>query len=161
MASSVKKRIQPAQQHRLAQRLPSVDGSDELGRGSYRPFRERIAQARPRRRRWDLALSVLGCLALGALCIGCGFFSLILAIFPAQCEGQNFSCDFDRIDWGVSLALIGPPLVTLIAVGVTVVRYLVGRRAFWIPIVGLGLCVADAILASWLVTSAIPGAALF
>ncbi|PPI43177.1 hypothetical protein [Rathayibacter iranicus] len=92
--------------------------------------------------------------------IALGYLAAVLAVFPAQCEGQNFACDFDRIDWGVSIALIGPPILALIAVVVTIVRYLVGRRAFWIPIVGAVLCIGAAFLASWLVTSSIPGSAV-
>ncbi|PPF27956.1 hypothetical protein, partial [Rathayibacter tritici] len=133
---------------------------DEFRTDAYRSVREIIAAGKPHRRRWDLVLSVLGCLALGLLCIVLGYLAAVLSVFPAQCEGQNFACDFDRIDWGVSIALLAPPALTLIAVGVTVIRHLVGRRSFWIPIVGFALCVGAAFLASWLVTSSIPGSAL-
>ncbi|PPF32014.1 hypothetical protein C5D04_12370 [Rathayibacter sp. AY1D2] len=133
---------------------------DEFRSDAYRSVGEIIAAGKPRRRRWDLVLSILGCLALGLLTIVLGYLAAILSVFPAQCEGQNFACDFDRIDWGVSIALIGPPALTLIAVVVTVVRYLVGRRAFLVPVIGFVLCIATAFLASSLVTSSIPGSAL-
>lgn len=164
MASSRKKRAHGAAQApaaRPAARRPVVSQAhDELRTEAYRSVRETIAAGRPLRRRWDLVLSILGCLALGVLCIVLGYLAAVLAVFPAQCDGQNIACDFDRIDWGVSLALIGPPILTLIAVGVTIVRYLVGRRVFWIPIVAFVLCLGAAFLASWLVTSSIPGSAL-
>lgn len=164
MASSKKKRAHGAAQApaaRPAARRPVVSQAhDELRTEAYRSVRETIAAGRPLRRRWDLVLSILGCLALGVLCIVLGYLAAVLAVFPAQCDGQNIACDFDRIDWGVSLALIGPPILTLIAVGVTIVRYLVGRRVFWIPIVAFVLCLGASFLASWLVTSSIPGSAL-
>lgn len=164
MASSRKKRAHGAAQApaaRPAVRRPVVSQAhDELRTEAYRSVRETIAAGRPLRRRWDLVLSILGCLALGVLCIVLGYLAAVLAVFPAQCDGQNIACDFDRIDWGVSLALIGPPILTLIAVGVTIVRYLVGRRVFWIPIVAFVLCLGASFLASWLVTSSIPGSAL-
>ncbi|MBF4460977.1 MULTISPECIES: hypothetical protein [unclassified Rathayibacter] len=158
MASSAKNRTPRQQPPPRAPVRPTAH--DELRAEAYRSVRERIAAGRPLRRRWDLALSVLGCLALGLLCVVLGYLAAILAVFPAQCEGQNFACDFDRIDWGVTIALLLPPSVALIAVGVTIVRYLVGRRAFWIPAVGIVLCIGAAYLASWLVTSSIPGSAL-
>ncbi|QHC54322.1 hypothetical protein EV639_103188 [Rathayibacter tanaceti] len=164
MASSKKKRAQAQGSPRPPARRPVAPRTsaarDDLRTEAYRSVREVVAAGRPRRRRWDLVLSVLGCLGLGLLAVVLGYLAAILAVFPAQCEGQNFACDFDRIDWGVSIALIGPPVIALIAVGVTVVRYLVGRRAFWIPIVGFALCTGTAFLASWLVTSSIPGSAL-
>lgn len=160
MASSKKKRAHDAAQRPAARRPVVSEAHDELRTEAYRSVRETIAAGRPRRRRWDLVLSILGCLALGLLCIVLGYLAAVLAVFPAQCDGQNIACDFDRIDWGVSLALIGPPILTLIAVGVTIVRYLVGRRVFWIPMVAFVLCLGVAFLASWLVTSSIPGSAL-
>ncbi|PPG65617.1 hypothetical protein C5C31_13190 [Rathayibacter rathayi] len=163
MASSKKKRARAngatAAPARPAPARPA-GARDEFRTDAYRSIREIIAAGKPHRRRWDLVLSVLGCLALGLLCIVLGYLAAILSVFPAQCEGQNFACDFDRIDWGVSIALLGPTALTLITVGVTVVRHLVGRRSFWIPIVGFALCVGTALLASWLVTSSIPGSAL-
>ncbi|QHC65238.1 hypothetical protein GSU68_00725 [Rathayibacter sp. VKM Ac-2759] len=158
MASSKKKRANAAA--RPAGRPVVSREHDELRTEAYRSVRETFEAGRPLRRRWDLVLSILGCLALGLLCVVLGYLAAILAVFPAQCEGRNIACDFDRIDWGVSIALIGPPLLTLIAVGVTIVRYLVGRRVFWIPIVAFALCIGTAFLASWLVTSSIPGSAL-
>ncbi|MBO0983300.1 hypothetical protein [Rathayibacter sp. SD072] len=139
---------------------PAGRAHDELRTDAYRTVREVVAAGRPLRRRWDLVLSILGCLALGLVAIVLGYLAAVLSVFPAQCEGQNIACDYDRIDWGVSLALLGPPILTLIAVAVTVVRYLVGRRAWWVPLVGLALCFGAALLASWLVTSSIPGSAL-
>ncbi|TCL82210.1 MULTISPECIES: DUF6264 family protein [unclassified Rathayibacter] len=176
MASSKKKRARaeqpssaqrpsaprrPSTAERAAASRPAVARAhDEFRTEAYRSVRETFAAGKPLRRRWDLVLSILGCLALGLLCVVLGYLAAILAVFPGQCEGQNIACDYDRIDWGVSLALIGPPILTLIAVGVTIIRYLVGRRVFWIPIVAFVLCVGTAFLASWLVTSSIPGSAL-
>ncbi|WP_077223712.1 DUF6264 family protein, partial [Rathayibacter sp. VKM Ac-2630] len=139
---------------------PAGRAHDELRTDAYRTVREVLEAGRPRRRPWDLVLSILGCLGLGLVAVVLGYLAAVLSVFPSQCEGQNIACDFDRIDWGVSLALLGPPVLTLIAVAVTIVRYLVGRRAFWVPLVGFALCVGTAFLASWLVTSAIPGSAL-
>lgn len=169
MASSKKKRARAlaARRPAPARATPgrpaparSTSAHDELRTEAYRSVRETIAAGRPLRRRWDLVVSILGCLGLGLVSIALGYLAAVLAVFPAQCEGQNFACDFDRIDWGVSIALIGPPILALIAVVVTIVRYLVGRRAFWIPIVGAALCIGAAFLASWLVTSSIPGSAV-
>ncbi|SMH49751.1 hypothetical protein SAMN06295885_3403 [Rathayibacter oskolensis] len=157
MAASKKK---PAAARPAARRPPAAQPRDEFRTEAYRSVRETFEAGRPLRRRWDLVLSILGCLALGLLCVVLGYLAAVLAVFPAQCEGQNIACDFDRIDWGVSIALIGPPALALIAIGVTIVRYLVGRRVFWIPVVGFVLCVGAAFLASWLVTSSIPGSAL-
>ena len=151
----------PYTAQRAAASRPAVARAhDEFRTEAYRSVRETFAAGKPLRRRWDLVLSILGCLALGALCVVLGYLAAVLAVFPAQCEGQNIACDYDRIDWGVTIALLGPPILTLIAVGVTVIRYLVGRRVFWIPIVAFALCVGTAFLASWLVTSSIPGSAL-
>lgn len=162
MASSKKKRARAQAASAGASRPAARPGAarDEFRSDAYRSVGEIIAAGKPRRRRWDLVLSILGCLALGLLTIVLGYLAAILSVFPAQCEGQNFACDFDRIDWGVSIALIGPPALTLIAVAVTVVRYLVGRRAFLVPVIGFVLCIATAFLASSLVTSSIPGSAL-
>lgn len=166
MVTSKKKRARtraaPAQRTTPARptAMRSASAHDELRTEAYRSVRETIAAGRPLRRRWDLVLSILGCLALGLLSIAFGYLAAVLAVFPAQCEGRNFACDFDRIDWGVTIALLGPPILALIAVGVTIVRYLVGRLAFWIPIVGAALCTGAAFLASWLVTSSIPGSAV-
>ncbi|MCJ1696857.1 hypothetical protein MT349_13820 [Rathayibacter caricis] len=170
MASSKKKRARaaadgsssarPAAPRPAARPGPAGRAHDELRTDAYRTVREVLEAGRPRRRRWDLVLSILGCLGLGLVAIVLGYLAAVLSVFPAQCEGRNIACDFDRIDWGVSLALLGPPVLTLIAVAVTVVRYLVGRRGYWVPLVGFALCVGTAFLASWLVTSAIPGSAL-
>jgi hypothetical protein len=159
--SSARPASRPASARPAAPRPgPAGRAHDELRTDAYRTVREVVAAGRPLRRRWDLVLSILGCLVLGLVAIVLGYLAAVLSVFPAQCEGQNIACDYDRIDWGVSLALLGPPILTLIAVAVTVVRYLVGRRAFWVPLVGCALCIGAALLASWLVTSSIPGSAL-
>lgn len=123
--------------------------------------RAAFAAGKPRRRVWDLVLSIALLLALGWLCLQISYFGALLSVFPAQCDTRNISCDFDQIDTGVVLALVLPTVITLITVGITIVRYLLGRRVFWIPIVGVVLVALVGTVGLLLVVAAIPGSSVF
>ncbi|NQX14100.1 hypothetical protein HQQ80_20940 [Microbacteriaceae bacterium VKM Ac-2855] len=148
----------PVPSSRQSARTPQQQALRDEAYGSVRAA---FAAGKPKRRRWDLVLSVILLLGLGLVCLAMTYLGAILAVFPAQCESQNISCDYDRINWGVAVALLVPTVVTLIVVGTTIIRYLVGRVVFWIPIVGIVLCIIAGVIGSQLVTSAIPGSGLY
>lgn len=127
---------------------------------AYGSVRAAIAAGKPRRRMWDLVLSILGCVALGFTAIVIGYLGAILSVFPVQCENANVACDYDRINWGVAIVLLAPTVIALIAIAATIIRYLLGRVVFWIPVAAIVVCILIGFVGSWMVTSSIPGSAL-
>lgn len=127
---------------------------------AYASVRAAFAAGKPRRRRWDLALAIVLLLALGIICLSASYAGALLAVFPAGCDTQNISCDYDRINVGVAIVLLLPTVLTIVVVATTIIRYLLGRIVFWIPIVGIALVIAAGLIGSQLVISAIPGSSL-
>jgi hypothetical protein len=146
-----------AKRKKAAERVPAQSPSDE----AYGSVRAAFAAGKPRRRVWDLVLSILLLLGLGWFCLQISYFGALLSVFPAQCDTRNITCDFGQIDIGVVIGLIVPSVITLIVTAITVIRYLLGRVVFWIPIVGLVLVGVTGAVAAQLVVAAIPGSSFF
>ncbi|NQX25766.1 hypothetical protein HQQ81_00185 [Microbacteriaceae bacterium VKM Ac-2854] len=153
-----KKTTERIQAQRQSARTPQQQALRDEAYGSVRAA---FAAGKPKRRVWDLVLSIVLLLGLGWLCLQISYLGALLAVFPAQCDTQNITCDFDQINIGVVLGLIVPSVITLVATAVTIIRYLLGRVVFWIPIVGLVLVAVIGAVAVQVVVAAIPGSSVF
>lgn len=120
-----------------------------------------LAERRAGRKRWDLIVSIVMLLALAWVCLSVTYVGVTLSFLPTSCDTNNLACDFDIINAGFAIALLAPTPITLVVVAITIIRYLRGRRAFWIPFIGIALCFAAGVVGSLMVVAGVPGSALY
>jgi hypothetical protein len=111
------------------------------------------------RSRWRLigvsALLLLN-LAVGLVL---GYLAVILVVAYDSCVLQE--CSYEGFTFGWLLALLGPPVVLLIAALVSILRMVRKRRTWWIPVAGLMVATALWLIGTQLVFSAVPGSSFF
>jgi hypothetical protein len=98
-----------------------------------------------------LVLLVLD-LAAGAVL---AYLAVVLVVAYDTCIVQE--CSYNGFMAGWLLALLGPPIVLVIAATASIVHLVRRRRAWWIPLVGLALAVAIWWAGAQLVFVAVPG----
>lgn len=113
------------------------------------------AASTPRRSRIELVAVVL--LLLGVLAVGAilAYLAVVLVVAYDNCVVRD--CSYNGFMGGWLLALIGPPLVLVIAAITTIVRFVRRRRAWWIPIVGIVLAVGLWWTGAQIVFASVPG----
>jgi hypothetical protein len=111
------------------------------------------------RYRWRLigvsALLLLN-LAVGLVL---GYLAVILVVAYDSCVLQE--CSYEGFTFGWLLALLGPPVVLLVAALVSILRMVRKRRTWWIPVAGLMVATALWLVGTQLVFSAVPGSSFF
>jgi hypothetical protein len=111
------------------------------------------------RSRWRLigvsALLLLN-LAVGLVL---GYLAVILVVAYDSCVLQE--CSYEGFTFGWLLALLGPPVVLLVAALVSILRMVRKRRTWWIPVAGLMVATALWLIGTQLVFSAVPGSSFF
>jgi hypothetical protein len=111
------------------------------------------------RSRWRLigvsALLLLN-LAVGLVL---GYLAVILVVAYDSCVQQE--CSYEGFTFGWLLALLGPPVVLLVAALVSILRMVRKRRTWWIPVAGLMVATALWLIGTQLVFSAVPGSSFF
>jgi hypothetical protein len=70
-------------------------------------------------------------------------------------------CSYEGFTFGWLLALLGPPVVLLVAALVSILRMVRKRRTWWIPVAGLMVATALWLIGTQLVFSAVPGSSFF
>lgn len=106
---------------------------------------------RPRRRRWDLALTIVLLVLLPLLAVACSYAGFFLAFASDACGA--IACDYGLMNVGLWSAVISPWVVLLGTVVVAIVRLVRRRLAFWVPLAGSVVMVA-----AWFIAAAIVGA---
>lgn len=91
---------------------------------------------RPARRTWDLVLGIAAVLVLLAVAVALGFAGAFLTMASDPC-GSAVVCASGQLGAGVLIAVLGPPLVALVAVVGFVVQVVRARISFWVPLAGL------------------------
>jgi hypothetical protein len=111
------------------------------------------------RSRWRLigvsALLLLN-LAVGLVL---GYLAVILVVAYDSCVLQV--CSYEGFTFGWLLALLGPPVVLLVAALVSILRMVRKRRTWWISVAGLMVATALWLIGTQLVFSAVPGSSFF
>ena len=86
------------------------------------------------RRVWDVLL-IVGMLAVfGWLAGGASFLGFGVGFAQSECEPR---CVPGTLEIGTGIAVIGPVIIGLSVVGLTVWRLARRRRTWWLPLVGL------------------------
>ena len=117
---------------------------------------EAPAAVRPARRTWDVVLSIALLVVLIALALLLGFAGAFLVMASDSC-GSGTVCDEAKLSGGVLVAMLGPAVVTLIAIGSVVERLIRARLAFWPPLVGIGVALLVWVGGAALVFTSAPG----
>lgn len=93
--------------------------------------------ARPRRT-WDLVLAIVLTVALALLAVVLGFAGAFL-VFASDSCGIVGQCSDERLGAGILTAMLGPAVVTVVAIVAVVLRLVRARLAFWVPLAGVAL----------------------
>ncbi len=101
--------------------------------------------------RVDLAGTIVGLIILAVAVGWLSWMGLWVGAVTGRCDGGVYVCDDGVIAAGVVIAMVGPLLVGLAALIVSVVRLAVRRPAWWIPplafLVAIGVLFGGAALA--------------
>jgi hypothetical protein len=84
----------------------------------------------------DVVATVLLLLVHAVACLVTSFLSVGLVFFSDSC-GSAGPCSTGLIAAGFVLGLVGPWVVWLAATVVAIVRLVRGRRAWWVPLLGV------------------------
>jgi uncharacterized BrkB/YihY/UPF0761 family membrane protein len=123
-----------------------------LSPDSYRTLRPEPA-ARPARRGWDLALTIVFLVLLPLAALACSYAGFFLAFAADACGSVD--CDYGVMNVGLWSAVIAPWVVLLVAVVIAIVRLVRHRITFWVPLVGIVVMAA-----TWFVAAAIVSAGI-
>jgi hypothetical protein len=105
--------------------------------------------------RWDLALSI-ALLVVNLLAgITMAVVAVLLVVTYDTCAVNV--CNYGGFTLGWFTAMLAPPLALTIAMVVTFVRLRRRRRAFWVPLVGIGVAVLLFFAGAQVVFWAVPG----
>ncbi|WP_246854620.1 hypothetical protein [Naasia sp. SYSU D00057] len=121
------------------------------------PAAPAAVQVRRPLRTWDLVLSIV----LLLLTAGLGLLLLVMSPFLVMASdpcGSGVQCDLDQMGVGFGIALLGPVLVVVAGIVVTVVLLVLRRLAFWVPLVTSALAAGVFVLGLALIIGAVPGA---
>jgi uncharacterized BrkB/YihY/UPF0761 family membrane protein len=110
---------------------------------------------RPGRRTWDVVLAVLLLVLLVVLAAVAGFAGAFLAMASDPC-GSGVACREEQLSAGVLVAMLGPAVVTVVAIASVIERLVRGRLAFWPPLVGMAVAVLVWAGGATLVFGAVP-----
>lgn len=86
-----------------------------------------------RARAWDATVTILLLLCMVALTVEASTLGGLVGFAEAECEP---ACVQPAIDVGVGIAVIGPLVVAVAVVIVTIVRLVRRRPGWWLPLVG-------------------------
>ena len=122
------------------------------------PTAQHPLDAEPRHRHpkrvWDIVLTVVLLLALAGVTLIASIFGLYLSMAADACGVRD--CDTDLIAVGMLFAAVIPWIVLAIAVIGSIVLLILGRLAFWVPIVGGVLVVVAFFVGAGLATAGVP-----
>lgn len=102
-----------------------------------RPDRPARPTVERRRKGWDIALTIVLLVVLLAVAGGASLLGFALGLGSDACGADGRICREGLLVVGVWIALTAPWLVAAVAVFVAIVRLVVRRRAFWVPLVGM------------------------
>jgi hypothetical protein len=106
---------------------------------------------------WDLVTTIV-LLVVAVVVAAVLTFAAFFLVFASDPCGGSTVCDTDRMGAGFLIALLGPGVVTLVAIVAAVILLILRRIGFWVPIVGIVLAVGVWIGGAALVISGVPGA---
>ena len=109
----------------------------------------------PPRREVDTAVTVLLLVGLGLFTGIVSLFGLMVGMVSDGCTGTT-ECDGDRIGAGMAIAVLGPWVISLIALVVSIVLMARRRLAFWVPLVAGVLIVGSWFAGAMVASSGVP-----
>ena len=92
--------------------------------------------------RVDLAGTIVGLVVLAVAVGWLSWMALWVGSVTGRCEGQVHVCDDGVIAAGVGIAMVGPLLIGVAALIVSVVRLAAQRPAWWVPPVAFLVAIA-------------------
>ena len=92
------------------------------------------------RRTWDVVLAITLLVVLAAAAVVLGFAGAFLVMASDSC-GSSVACRTDQLSAGVFVAVLGPAVVTVVAIASVVERLIRARLAFWAPLVGIAVAI--------------------
>ncbi|MFG6475291.1 hypothetical protein ACFXP7_02780 [Microbacterium sp. P06] len=116
-------------------------------------FRTLPTERAPRRRVWDVALSVVLLVLLTLFALAASYAGFFLALASESCSAAT--CDYALMNVGLWFGVISPWAVLLLGVAAAVILLVRQRLAFWVPLTSAALMVG-----LWFVAAAIVGAAV-
>lgn len=96
----------------------------------------RLPPQRPPVRTGDLVASIVLMVGGAIVFAIVAFFSLFLSMMSDGC-GSGGTCRYDLMTAGFLVALLGPPAVFIASVIGTIVRLVIRRSAWWMPLLGV------------------------
>ncbi len=110
-------------------------------------------------RTWDLVLTIV------LLVLSGGFGLLMLAFAPLLAMASDgcvtgVECNGVQMTIGFWVAVIGPPLVTVVGIVAAIILLARRRVAFWVPLVASVLAFGVLFLGAVIVVGSVPGATL-
>ena len=106
------------------------------------------------RRPWDTILTIILLILFVGVVIVCSFAGA-LVVFAGDSCGASAECNYDIIGAAVMVGLIGPAVVGVVVLVVTIVRLVRKRVAFFVPLIGSVLAAAVVAGAFALASSAV------
>lgn len=116
---------------------PSAAEARQPRTAAPRPDRPARTGAERRRKGWDIALTIVLLVVLLAVAGGASLLGFVLGLGSDACGADGRICREGLLVVGVWIALTAPWLVAAVAVFIAIVRLVVRRRAFWVPLVGM------------------------
>jgi uncharacterized membrane protein YqaE (UPF0057 family) len=109
----------------------------------------------PRQRKtWDTILSIVLLVFFLGWVVLCAFAGVLIAFAGDSC-GASSECNYDQIGAAFMVGTIGPVVVGVLVLVVTIVQLLRKRIAFYLPVIGALLAAGVVAAAFWLATSAV------
>ena len=129
-----------------------MDGPAAIDDSDTFDIRREVEADRKASRRADLMLMILGLVLLVPAVLWFAWMSAWLGAVTGQCGGANV-CNDDAISAGRVIAGLGPLVVWVLTAAVSIVRFVRGRTAWWIPPIGFlvawGVLWTGAEIAHW------------
>ena len=99
---------------------------------------------------WDVAVTMVLLVLLTLFTIGASYAGVLLRTAADACTAQT--CDYPTMNAGVSVGVISPWVLLVLAVAFAILLLVKRRIAFWVPLVSASLMVG-----MWFVGAAIVG----
>ncbi len=103
----------------------------------------------------DITLSIIFTLLSVVVAVGLGLVAVMLAMMTDSCGAQT--CNTDVVSIGYMVAVVGPGVVTMLFIVLTIVASARRRTSWWLPLLGMLLAGLTVAVGAMMIAFAVQG----